>query len=221
MATVTINSGPVDASDALRDVPKDRWFELMQVRRDFLDVHLVHDCRRLLEFVEDADRMYDALGFNNPEDFIARGLQLDPQDVAWAVEGLHRLRPDEAIPFQKAIELGKRERGIPGGKAGPGRGHKTGDNITRFERGTSHDYILARLERDGHSELAEKVRTKAMSASAAAIAAGFRHVPTPLDRLRKAWKVATADERAAFLEWIDGETKPLAPGDWRAGSKNS
>ena len=57
MATVTINSGPVDASDALRDVPKDRWFELMQVRRDFLDVHLVHDCRRLLEFVEDADRL--------------------------------------------------------------------------------------------------------------------------------------------------------------------
>ena len=207
MAAVTINSGPVDASDALRDVPKDRWFELMQARRDFLGIHLVYDCRRLLEFVEDADNMYEALGFNSPKDFIARGLELDPQDVAWAVDGLRRLKPDEPIPFQKAIALGKH--------GGDRRSEKVKDQVgnTKLisDGGTTAAYIAARLERDGHSELAEKVRTKAMSASAAAIAAGFRHVPTPLDRLRKAWKVATADERAAFREWIDGETRPPAP----------
>jgi hypothetical protein len=33
--------------------------------------------------------------------------------------------------------------------AGPGRGHKTGNNITRFRRGTDPTYIRARLERDG------------------------------------------------------------------------
>ena len=207
MAAVTINSGPVTDGLKLREVPQEKWFDLMQVRRSFLRTHLPYDCRRLLEFVEDADNMYEALGFASPDDFIARGLELDPQDVAWAVDGLRRLKPDEPIPFQKAIALGKREIGIPGGKAGPGPGHKTVGNTNRLSAGgTTSDYILARLERDGHPELAEKVRAKAMSASAAAIAAGFRHVPTPLDRLRKAWKVATADERAAFREWIDGES---------------
>ncbi len=34
------------------------------------------------------------------------------------------------------------------GKAGPGRGHKTGDVITRFERGTAADYLTARIARD-------------------------------------------------------------------------
>jgi hypothetical protein len=65
--------------------------------------------------------------------------------------------------------LGKREIGIEGGKPGPGRGKKTGDNITRLKnRGTSSAYILARLDRDGHAELAAKVRAGKLSANAAA-----------------------------------------------------
>jgi hypothetical protein len=44
-----------------------------------------------------------------------------------------------------------------------------------YKRGTnSRDYILARLDRDGHAELADRVRTRKISARAAAAAAGFR-----------------------------------------------
>jgi hypothetical protein len=47
--------------------------------------------------------------------------------------------------------LGQRQIGIQGGKAGPGRGKKTDDNVSRFKHGISRAYILARLDRDGHS----------------------------------------------------------------------
>jgi hypothetical protein len=40
--------------------------------------------------------------------------------------------------------------------------------------GTTRAYILARLDRDGHHELAAKVRAGELSANAAAIEAGFR-----------------------------------------------
>ncbi len=52
--------------------------------------------------------------------------------------------------------LGAREIGIEGGKAGPGRGHKTAGNTKRFN-GMDREYILAQLDRDGHAKLAAEV----------------------------------------------------------------
>jgi hypothetical protein len=46
-------------------------------------------------------------------------------------------------------------------------------------------YILARLDRDGYTELAAKVRAGTMSANAAAIEAGFRKQSTPLEWVKK------------------------------------
>lgn len=71
--------------------------------------------------------------------------------------------------------LGRRERGIKGGKPGPGRGKKTGVNNTRFNErsSTGRAYIVARLRRDGYDDLADKVDTKEMSARAAAKEAGY------------------------------------------------
>ena len=34
-------------------------------------------CRCLLEFVDDAEKMVEPLGIKNPTDFIRRGLELD------------------------------------------------------------------------------------------------------------------------------------------------
>jgi hypothetical protein len=98
--------------------------------------------------------------------------------------------------------LSEREIGIPGGKAGPGRGNKTADNISRFSHGTSRAYILARLDRDGHTALAARVRAETLSANAAAIVVGYRKEPTPLDLLRKIWKKASKVERQTFRNEI-------------------
>ena len=47
------------------------------------------------------------LGFADVGDFIECGLELDPQQVVWAVGGRQRTRPNEPILYEWAIELGK------------------------------------------------------------------------------------------------------------------
>ena len=62
----------------------------------------------------------------------------------------------------KTLRLGTKEIGVIGGKAGPGRGHKTGSVTTRFvDRGAN--YQLARLDRD-RPDIAERVRAGKISA---------------------------------------------------------
>jgi hypothetical protein len=50
--------------------------------------------------------------------------------------------------------------GLHGGDRGNQHtgGKRQGDNVTLPNRGTSSAYILARLDRDGHAELAARVR---------------------------------------------------------------
>jgi hypothetical protein len=81
---------------------------------------------------------------------------------------------DKIRSYPKRVAFGHREIGVPGGKAGPGRGHKTTDIISRFKgHGTGRAYTMARLKRD-HPKLAIRVMRGELSAHAAAIEAGFR-----------------------------------------------
>jgi hypothetical protein len=80
-------------------------------------------------------------------------------------------------PYPKRRILGQRLIGIVGGAAGPGRG-KRGQIVTRFQRGNSRAYTLARLARD-HPELAIRVHAGELSAHAAAIEAGWRKTTQP------------------------------------------
>lgn len=85
-------------------------------------------------------------------------------------------------------------------------GHKKNvSNLKRDEINTKAHW-MARLDQD-RPDLAAKVRTKAISATAAAIQAGFRKkVERPkltMDkRLWRLWEKASAKERAAFLDKI-------------------
>src|SRR6185436_4767844 len=105
-------------------------------------------------------------------------------------------RPDEAVGFSAAVRLGQREIGIEGGKPGPGRGHKTGGVTTRLGRGAA--YTIARLERDGFTDLAERVRNKEVSARAAAKIVGWRRDKTPLEQIRTLLPKLTAAECAVL-----------------------
>jgi hypothetical protein len=78
-----------------------------------------------------------------------------------------------------------------------GRGNKASDNVTSF-RGNSATYTLKRLKRD-RPDLLERVTAGELSANAAAREAGWRKVPSALDRLRKDWAKATPKERRTFL----------------------
>jgi hypothetical protein len=95
-------------------------------------------------------------------------------------------------------EMPKREIGVDDGKPGPGRGKKTGDDITRFTRGTTgRSYLAARIKRD-RPDIAARIDDYP-SIRAAAIDAGIVRVPTPLDTLRRAWRQASQEDRETFL----------------------
>jgi hypothetical protein len=61
-------------------------------------------------------------------------------------------------------------------------------------------YVLRRLARAGRTDLLERFKNGELSANAAAIEAGFRKKPTPLEDLNRAWNRASEAERAAFME---------------------
>lgn len=62
--------------------------------------------------------------------------------------------------------------------------------------------IIARLKRDRHDIAERLARGEFKSAAAAARAAGFKIDPSPISQLRRWWKRAADDERAAFLKEI-------------------
>lgn len=195
MADVTINSGPVEAEDKLRYVPRDKWRELMLARRRFLEVQLSYDCRCLVQFVNDAQEMYAELGFANPDAMILDGYGLEPKEIGVAVEWLTLNPPKEPISLERVTVLARHGTNQ----------HTRGDSITTSSIGRGRGYVLARLDRDHHHELAAEVRAGTISANAVAKQLEWRKPPSPLKQLRKAWKAATPEQRAEFLAEISAE----------------
>ena len=83
--------------------------------------------------------------------------------------------------------------GISKGKAGPGRGNKTGSDSTRFKRGETEAYLLGRLARDAPDTLERVKSGEIKSARAAAIEAG---IITPFPSLQLKDPAPTAQKRA-------------------------
>jgi hypothetical protein len=198
MAAVTIDSGPIAADDRLHDVPKHKWHDLMLARRQHLEIRLNYDCRCLVEYVNDAEMMFLELGFASAEAMIRDGYNLKPEEVALAIEWL-KLNPSEhnPVPLKIAVKLGKRGR--------PKKGQEKGGDSTFFEGVTKNTkaHWLARLDRDGHDELAAKVRSGEMKANAAAIEAGFRKKLTPIERVLKLLPKLTPTERRHLRARLD------------------
>lgn len=73
-------------------------------------VDIPYDCRELLRFVREAEEfeMWRETGDTNLESFIRRQLRMDPALVAWAIEGLKSLKPDEPVRLDVAVELGRK-----------------------------------------------------------------------------------------------------------------
>lgn len=210
MAAVMVDSGPIDPCMPLGEVPSDKWRELVRKRKYFLDHNLQRDCRCLVEFVNEAQAMFDALGYESADALIRDGYGLEPEEIHLAVKWLELNPPANPIELRVAIEEGAKLGTHGGDRPGSGR-PKKGEVKEPQERNQACNarlkygtvpHTLARLDRD-KPELAEKVRAGELSANAAAIEAGFRHKPTPLETLQRAWRKANPDERAAFRNYID------------------
>lgn len=197
---VVVDSGPLSAElSQFARVPREKWRDLVLVRRGFLASRLPHDCRCLVKFVAEADEVWSELGYKSADDLISRGYELDPAEVRMAVDWLKIRDPEHPISLSTALKLGKHGR--------PRKGEeRKGDNITLVQRGTHSAYTLARLERD-RPELAQRVRKGELSANAAAIEAGFRDksISIPLNpataakAIRKHFTPEQIDELVARL----------------------
>lgn len=217
MAPVNIRTGPVDASDAARDVPPQKWWDLTQARRSFTRTQLPYDCRSVITFVEEAEeyRMWERTGYANLDEYIRVGLELDPDMVHWARQGLACLDTSQPIPYGQAVETGKtaaqklheapelKQHGRPSKRI-------KGDIITFYsERGTEAKYLAGRLKRD-HPEIADRVaRGEYRSIRAAALDAGIikpkKTVPidTPERAIQALLRVFSADELRRALDNVD------------------
>lgn len=165
MAAVKIIRPPV-CSDPATDIPREQWPELIAERKSFCNGVLPRDCRMLLFFVDDAEKA-DWLGYGSRNNYLHEALGLDPQQVTWAIDGLRQLKPDEPIAYDWAQKLGKQGR--------PKKG-KENLAIQGLKYGTRAHWLV-RLDREGHADLATKVRSGEMSANAAAEKLGWRKKP--------------------------------------------
>lgn len=175
----------------------------MWVKRDFLRRSITFDCRSLLEFIQDAEEMWQELGFDSAEHMIREGYELDPIEVQYALDWLKVKAPEEAVGFEAAVTGGRKL-----GKVGSNQYAKTeavynvNTTPTNQQAGNRSDYILARLERDRPDILNEFHQGVHKSARAAGIAAGIIKVPSNYEQAIKAIGKLTADELLMLKEYL-------------------
>lgn len=149
---------------------------------------LIH---RVLETGAWQERIHRGKTYHNDSflDFITakpmRGCGWPPEKV----EALLRDEPEVLTEWQNAIKVGQGAR------------TDLDDNVNEVKpkKGTSRAYTLERLKRQ-RPDLFRRVVRKEMSANAAAIEAGFRKVPTPLEQIRKLLPRLTAEEWNALAD---------------------
>lgn len=170
LGSVRIRGGTL-CGDAALEVGEEEWPELVRTRREFCEKVVPRDCRLLLFFVKDAE---DAgwLGYENRDSYLRDGLNLDPELVQWALRGLEKTRPDEAVALADAVVLGK--HGAPPGNKNAAKQkeqNKGGRSTFEFGKNTKVHWI-ARLDRD-RPDLAARVRSGELKAKTAAREAGI------------------------------------------------
>ena len=216
MAPVTVQRGPVDATDRARDVSPEKWFDLTLARRLFARSKLPSDCRNLLLFVPEAEefQMWTRTGPADLPAYLREGLGIDPAVVQWAVEGLHKLDTTQPVPLKAAVEAGQRAAQVMeqapelprNGEVGNGREKSSFDIVKATPGGNEATYLSARLKRD-HPEIAAKVlRGEYRSIRAAALDAGIikptRTIPidTPDNAVRALLRVFAKEDLQAALD---------------------
>jgi hypothetical protein len=195
MATVRINSGNPKYDDRPHTWPKDRWKLLLSQKKQFLEVHIPYDCRCILEFIEDADVMWEPLGYSSRDELIEHGLELNPVDVKMAVEWLKIKDPDFEVPLEIAVTEGRRLA-----KHGEiGRGRNRSYNVTSKDRGNNKDYLKARIARD-FPEKIDAIESGDISTRKAAIECGIIKVKTPLELAMLRYNSLSDADKALFKE---------------------
>ena len=76
------------------------------------------------------------------------------------------------------------------------------DNVNLIQGGNRADYLTRRIARDRPDILERMKAGEYASVRAAAIDAGIVKVPTRLETMQRAWRLATPEERKQIREWV-------------------
>lgn len=210
MVAVRIDSGPPAAWMRPYEVEKSNWRRLMNAKTEFLKTNIPYDCRCLLEFVQDAEEMYEVLGFSSPSEMILKGYELDPEEVNLAFSWLEIVSPEDVVSYKDAVYMGRTLRDKPGAPEGNKNAckeknncHKvTIDSKDQLPRDNRADYLTARIKRD-NPEIFEGLKNGDFkSVRQAAIAAGIIKVPNLYELAMKAYLRLPANKKKAFIEAI-------------------
>lgn len=177
MAAVSINTGPVDYRDQMKQLERAKWRELFIKRQQYIHTEFEHGCECVIDWLAEAEEFYEELGYRSADEMLEEELEIPPDWVRMAAavlettgQNLSKAEVDHAIELKKH---GRPKKNLEG----------KDDNVIFSEspksQGNSADYIKARLRRD-HPEIAEALqRGEYRSARAAAIEAGIiKPVPT-------------------------------------------
>lgn len=204
MAAVSINTGPVDYRDQMKQLERAKWRELFIKRQQYIHTEFEHGCECVIDWLAEAEEFYEELGYSSADEMLEEELQIPPDWVRMAAavleatgENLSKAEVDHAIELKK--HGGDRRSQQARQDQGADRTLKRGSE--------SADYIKARLRRD-HPEIAKALeRGEFRSARAAAIKAGIIK-PVPTVRLvsdinaiaAKLCQHLTSDQRIALAE---------------------
>jgi hypothetical protein len=160
------------ASDRAAEVPRAQWRSLMEERQRFCTEYLPMDCRHVLFFVEDG-QANEWIGYGSRDAYINQGLGLDPEMVEWAIVGLQQLSrtaEQKPVEYEVAAFIGKLAQHGGDRRSEQAKADQACNASLKY--GTAA-YWASRLDRD-RPDLAARVRTREISANAAAKLAGWR-----------------------------------------------
>lgn len=218
MAAVSINTGPVDYRDQMKQLERAKWRELFIKRQQYIHTEFEHGCECVIDWLAEAEEFYKELGYSSADEMLEQELEIPPDWVRMAAAVLETTGENlSKAEVDHAIELKKHGRPKKGDEAvlGTHGGKRVNHTFSESARGTGNaDYIKARLRRD-HPEIAKAFeRGEFRSARAAAIEAGFIK-PVPTVRLvsdinaiaAKLCQHLTSDQRIALAEALLQENK--------------
>jgi hypothetical protein len=215
---VTINSGAPSPDDRFQDTPKQKWKLLLNAKKSFIATNMNYDCRCLVQFCEEAEVVYEELGYTSAEQMIREGYKLEPSQVELAVAWLRHNEPVQAIGIKDVAAAVKAAKEKPLADVGPPTKEERANGSIAINTGRGVDYTLRRLARD-KPELLDKIEAGELSVNAAAIAAGIRKKPTPeevcvkafgkvenrLNTLKRIVDLLAPHERAVLRDWLEGD----------------
>jgi len=206
MASVSINKGPVDYRDQMKQVGRLKWRELFIKRQQYIHTEFEHGCECVIDWLAEAEEFYEELGYASADEMLEKELEIPPDWVRMAAAVLEATGENlSKAEVDHAIEL----RSHGGDRRSEDYQQNQADNISLKSHGTSAAYIKARLKAE-HPKIAEELeRGEHRSARAAGIAAGFvKDVPTV--RMVEPVKAAQVIIRRAGVEFAEQLAVALA-----------